>query len=293
MFKVVLDQLRISEGCVRCGHCCEVFDALRHILTQAPDSHKRVVAALSQTNSAANIHLTDSVPATVKDDELLTSKSDGFQDVATAVNSFSDISVSSASIIENEPVIIANSDAELLLGISNEIPLFLQSLTHESTWVSRLWRLMLRMFTLLLVLTLLAQYMYQEHDRLAAFRTEMKPVLHWLCEPLGCRLSPLRSIESIVIESATFTKIGQDGFQLSFVVKNTASIDLALPDVELTLTDLTDETILRRILTPNELRATSETLPAHSEWVVTTALQVKPDSEIISILGYRLVAFYI
>src|SRR5438045_2747910 len=27
MFKVVADQLKISEGWVRCGHCAEVFDA--------------------------------------------------------------------------------------------------------------------------------------------------------------------------------------------------------------------------------------------------------------------------
>ena len=31
MFKVVPDQLRISEGWVRCGHCAEVFDASVHI----------------------------------------------------------------------------------------------------------------------------------------------------------------------------------------------------------------------------------------------------------------------
>ena len=27
MFRVVPDQLKISEGWVRCGHCSEVFDA--------------------------------------------------------------------------------------------------------------------------------------------------------------------------------------------------------------------------------------------------------------------------
>src|SRR5688572_24412290 len=31
MFKVVPDQLRISEGWVRCGHCREVFDATAHL----------------------------------------------------------------------------------------------------------------------------------------------------------------------------------------------------------------------------------------------------------------------
>jgi predicted Zn finger-like uncharacterized protein len=31
MFKVVPDQLRISEGWVRCGHCAEVFDATAYL----------------------------------------------------------------------------------------------------------------------------------------------------------------------------------------------------------------------------------------------------------------------
>ena len=35
-FKVVADQLRISEGWVRCGHCKEVFDASAHLLAVAP-----------------------------------------------------------------------------------------------------------------------------------------------------------------------------------------------------------------------------------------------------------------
>ncbi|HEX2545312.1 MAG TPA: zinc-ribbon domain-containing protein, partial [Ramlibacter sp.] len=31
MFRVVADQLKISEGWVRCGHCSEVFDATAHL----------------------------------------------------------------------------------------------------------------------------------------------------------------------------------------------------------------------------------------------------------------------
>ncbi len=37
-FKVVADQLRISEGWVRCGQCKEVFDASAHLLPVAPEA---------------------------------------------------------------------------------------------------------------------------------------------------------------------------------------------------------------------------------------------------------------
>jgi predicted Zn finger-like uncharacterized protein len=36
MFKVVPDQLRISEGWVRCGHCADVFDASANLQVDAP-----------------------------------------------------------------------------------------------------------------------------------------------------------------------------------------------------------------------------------------------------------------
>ncbi len=36
MFRVVPDQLRISEGWVRCGHCAEVFDATAHMTDRLP-----------------------------------------------------------------------------------------------------------------------------------------------------------------------------------------------------------------------------------------------------------------
>lgn len=36
MFKVVADQLRISDGWVRCGHCKQVFDASAHLLPPEP-----------------------------------------------------------------------------------------------------------------------------------------------------------------------------------------------------------------------------------------------------------------
>ena len=38
MFKVVADQLKISQGWVRCGHCSEVFDAAANLQPYAPQA---------------------------------------------------------------------------------------------------------------------------------------------------------------------------------------------------------------------------------------------------------------
>src|SRR5687768_16046790 len=57
MFKVVPDQLRISEGWVRCGHCAGVFDATAHL---QPDDEK---AAAAESSTA----LQPTVPASLVD----------------------------------------------------------------------------------------------------------------------------------------------------------------------------------------------------------------------------------
>src|SRR4051812_46079142 len=43
MFKVVADQLRISEGWVRCGHCAEIFDATADLRDEAELELPKVV----------------------------------------------------------------------------------------------------------------------------------------------------------------------------------------------------------------------------------------------------------
>lgn len=46
MFKVVTDQLKVSQGWVRCGHCAEVFDASAHLLPRDMSSLTAPAAAL-------------------------------------------------------------------------------------------------------------------------------------------------------------------------------------------------------------------------------------------------------
>lgn len=48
MFKVVTDQLKVSQGWVRCGHCAEVFDASKHLLPrEVPTELSPILAGLN------------------------------------------------------------------------------------------------------------------------------------------------------------------------------------------------------------------------------------------------------
>ncbi|WP_411877991.1 DUF3426 domain-containing protein [Polaromonas sp. YR568] len=52
MFKVVTDQLKVSQGWVRCGHCTEVFDASVHLLPRDMSSLTAPAPLLPDTDTA-------------------------------------------------------------------------------------------------------------------------------------------------------------------------------------------------------------------------------------------------
>src|SRR5437764_6840424 len=56
MFRVVPDQLKISDGWVRCGHCSEVFDAAAHL------SDESVLGNLEEAQGTRSGELEDMPP---------------------------------------------------------------------------------------------------------------------------------------------------------------------------------------------------------------------------------------
>src|SRR5438045_1501637 len=77
MFKVVADQLRISEGWVRCGHCAEIFDATANLQDEgrlprpvplarpadehAVDSEMLGASGISGFGTSVHSHVDDSI----------------------------------------------------------------------------------------------------------------------------------------------------------------------------------------------------------------------------------------
>ena len=169
---------------------------------------------------------------------------------------------------------------------------FLQDGNAVSFWRKPLVRLSLVLLSLVLLLTLLLQIVIHERDRLVAFQPGLKPGLQLLCGPFNCSLSPLRRIESMVIDSSSFSRIRGDSYRLNFTVKNVAAFALAVPAIELTLTDTLDQPTVRRVFLPSELGIRSNNLAAGSEWSTSFAIAVKTGTSPEPVVGYRLLAFY-
>lgn len=169
---------------------------------------------------------------------------------------------------------------------------FLRGDQQESIWRRPVVRIGLIVVLLALLAFLAAQILLKERDRVAAVQPAMLPVLQALCVAAGCSVSPLRQIESVLIDSSSFSRVRGDDYRLGFSLKNTAAIDIAMPAIELSLTDPQDQPIVRRVIQPTDFGARSAALAAASVWTGSLALTVQPGAGSDRIAGYRLLAFY-
>lgn len=265
LFKVVPDQLRISEGWVRCGQCDAIFDASLHLVPQDPD-------ILPQDPDSAP-------PSAPVDGGAAT------PELAPAQP-------------EPEPVPPNEPDANEAQGLplqstteSGEVS-FLRKPRQETLWHKPLVRVALVLLSLTLLLALAGQIVFHERDRIVAQQPGLKPWLLAFCATFNCQLSALRQKDSVLIDSASFTKLREDAYRLNFTLKNTAAVALALPAIELTLTDSRDQPVLRRVLRAAELGVGSDSLAAASEQPISLALAVNVPATAERIVGYRVYAFY-
>ena len=313
LFKVVPDQLRVSEGWVRCGKCSEIFDAHQHLYKEpfAPDAapnsvqdRSTAMPGSSDTAETADTQKTEPAPLHLK-------RKTGV-DTAVQVARFEKTPIGAPQVPLPSPQDIAGLRAQLPLAPrrpriskadadadSNEVlfnappeATFLRAPKGHVFWGRRWVRISLWLIGIGLSSALALQTVVHQRDHIAATSPTAKPAVEGLCQLLGCRVLPLRQIESMVIDGSTFTELRGNAYRLGFTVKNTAAIDLAMPAIELTLTDPQDRAALRRVFLPAEMGATSAVLGAGAEWVGSLVLSVRTNGASERVAGYRISAIY-
>lgn len=278
MFRVVPDQLRISDGWVRCGQCEEIFDASLHLLPNQPAEAPippRQVDLTEQPDESAPSDDTEFLEPTIASQEAP-------DEWPLPLRESEAPELAEDDLVEPEP------EVELV-----EPPVsFLKTENRYSFWGRTSVRWALGLLGLMLLFGLALQVLVHERNRIVALEPSTKPWMQMLCDAMDCTLSPLRRIESIVIESSSFARVSGESHSLSFVLKNTSDIDLAIPSMELTLTDAQDQVVTRRVFEPAELGATATVLMAGAEWSGAATIAVDAGSKTERVAGYRLLAFY-
>jgi hypothetical protein len=143
-----------------------------------------------------------------------------------------------------------------------------------------------------LALVLGVQFLILERDRVAATYPVTRPMLLTACEVLHCTVSAPKQIESIAIDSSAFTSIKPGIYLLHVTLKNGAAVALASPALELTLTDMQDRPLLRRVILAGEFVSKAQVIEAGAELSSSIPITVRAGTAIENIAGYKLLAFY-
>jgi len=345
MFKVVADQLKISQGWVRCGHCSEVFDAAANLQPYAPpssalpaDASVPAVPSAQPEPPAGSDRAASVAPMLVApsaepepdwSDAMLMEEADEAAlvaapasvpevqvspspDLAADVFAFSvspepsDFSAAAAPAARAGYTESAFSESEAAEPDPVHEVSFVREARRDAFWRKPAVRVALGLAASVLLAALLLQVALFQRHTLAMSQPWLRPALYTLCASLQCEIRPPQQIESVVIESSTFNKLASDAYRLKVVIRNAGAIPLALPSLELTLTDTQDQAQLRRVLSPAELGATAPTLAAGAEFSGALAIRIvdsPPDANAsqpsparpsapLRIAGYRVLAFY-
>lgn len=307
LFKVVPDQLRVAQGWVRCGQCGEMFIATEQLAP--PDEVERAQTPVEPDRSAATAALMAELPDL--EIELPASEAAELVDVPAAPAELSadpptgDVPPP-VTVLEAPPTYDAVSPvdpgtpdalvdvpaASDPTSLASEVPFLATSADHaQPAPASRSRRGLLALAAVLLALALLLQIAVDRRDVLAARWPALTPALQGLCQPLGCRVAPLRQIDAVVIEASSFQRLQADRFRLGATLRNRADWQVATPTIELTLTDAQDQPLARRVLAPKELGAAAA-LPVRADMELARELVIAAPVDAAAVAGYKLLLFY-
>lgn len=288
VFRVVQDQLRVSEGWVRCGRCAEVFNAIETLVDLDTEADRAVAAAKPERerNRVLEALARVSRPAPLGADDRRSPAAPRPAPEA-AVPSGADIDLPlpgdtappHAGIEDGQNVAVARligmpsapgegfgvAPAELppaeaaprpadRPATSVAAPEFVRRADRAARWRRPGVRLALSLTAAVAGLALALQVLMVYRDLAAARWPALQPLLANLCAGMGCTLEPPRLIDALVVESSGLVRTeGGSAYRLQVVLRNRADIALALPALDLTLTDAQGNVIARRVVTLAEL----------------------------------------
>ena len=301
MFRVVSDQLKVSGGWVRCGQCAEIFDAQLYwqkntdlIVPQVSQATTFLGVAVPDqtTDDSTSFFAAQDLPTDPKVGEVATLEPESFSSSTPEP-----IQLIKPGIENQDATLVGEPGLELPAGEVSEAVFkdmsFIRNARRQAFWRNPMLRAILALFVLILAGLFAVQLAVHQQSALLAFEPGLKPWLQQLCRPFACDIGLSKRIDAIVIDSSSFNKSSEaGGFRLGFVLKNTGNIEVAMPSLEISLTDTQEQVVVRRVLFPAQFGATNGLLAANSDFANALTLQIQLDAPLQRIAGYRLLAFY-
>lgn len=330
VFRVVQDQLKVSEGWVRCGRCNAVFNALEGLFDlerdsprDSPGSAMRYAApeavgeAGTQSGAGgarapaeagtARMHADSSTDGIEKIDAQLMGPREAGHDStpATRINERDRLEFPDAQfdtdMLEGDSVDVdapatgpqateAQSASETPDAAERpNLPGFVEHAQRQARGNTPGMRGLRAGAVVVLLAALVLQGMHQFRDVVAARWPGASPALASWCDMAGCRIEAPHRIEDVAVESTALARASvPDAFRLSVVLRNRSAMVLAVPTVDLSLTDANGQLISRRMLAPREFRVATATIRSGAE----LAMQLVLSTGGAGVTGYTVEVFY-
>ena len=325
VFRVVQDQLKVSEGWVRCGRCEQVFNALEGLFDLERDTppggagaYFEEVSAASRDDDPAN-HLSarqaegDHDDDGRSDDPHLVERIDahlfGKRRAESSTTPSANVSkrdrheFSDARFDTN--LFIDDDEEPLEPGIGAPEPEapeaatpaktdhgaleFLRQAQQRARWEQPRVRFALSAAFALLALLLTLQTAHHFRDTVAARWPSTRPLLLAWCDLAGCGIGTPKRIDDIVVDSTALGRLGNDdAFRLSVTLRNRGQLAVALPSIDLSLTDTSGQLLARRVLAPRDFQASVATLAPGAD----IALQAPLSAGSSRVSGFTVEVFY-
>lgn len=323
VFRVVPDQLRVSEGWVRCGRCTEVFNAPESLVDMDTGARQRLAETERQDLVAAPARVTHPADpeldfGTARPAPEPTAEPAVSNAVGQTFGPIAATAAEPAALRETSPGARRNAQEEadpdaLPDPLSDPRaepedrppPSFVRRAEQAARWRRPRMRLALGAGIAVASAALAAQVTYTYRDLAAARWPALQPVLAQACVALRCELGAPHLLDALAVQSSGLVRAdASDLYRLAVTLRNQTDIDVALPAIDLSLTDSQGRLLSRRVLPLSALAQTSEPAPgktpeqtpdrlgAGRELVLQATLQVAGAPAAEPVAGYTIVLFY-
>lgn len=270
-FLLNTEHLKAHRGKVQCGHCEHVFNA-KNRLTEISDdirSPEEYQASLDKTDQTVKEY--EDYPESSPIEEIEISDNTNY------IGEFSSETPDKASDKAVKPIVIEDLTTD---------PKFSGKKTKHNIWLSLL--------SILLLILASLQSIYFMRTKLAAEYPQFKPFLVQACTSLNCKVALPQDLNLLVIDDSDMQEDenyqGVINFSSSLI--NNANYAQMYPNIELTLTNLDDQPVLRRLIKPAEYLQTKTDLSAGIDAREEIRVKLAIHASDIPVAGYRVLLVY-
>ena len=255
--------MEAHQGTVRCGHCQTTFNAAQHLYAEEPSPQLNLpieLEVVEPSRIGAVAEPLNAVPE--ENDHTQSAPPAGRENPGkTEIAAIESAEIAPVGFIRPK---------QILPGWSWHIG------------------------ALIMLALLLAQASYFFRVELAARLPGLKPVLVAGCMLLKCTIPLPQKADQMSIESSELEADPQhiNFIMLNAILRNRAPYALAFPNLELTLTDVFDEVLARRIFVPAEYIQAGENEMQGLASSRETNIKLHLDTTDLKPTGYRLFLYY-